>query len=353
MSKVMIRMLGLGAVAGMLTLWVAPASAQTTVVAEFESTVTVEHDVSYFYDELAPYGHWIGLPPYGWVWQPAHVPHHWHPYTIGHWVLTDEYGWLWVSDLDWGWAPFHYGRWTFDPHFGWVWVPDTEWGPAWVAWRSSDEYIGWAPLPPQAEWHADVGLTWGAGGVDVTVGIHPEYWSFVAEGSFLDPHVHQHCVEPGRNVVILAGTRDATHYAHRDGRVVNVSVPVDRIERRVGRRIARRTLRQSADAGLRKSRVDDDAVSVFRPKLAKRPASKAPKRVIQAKSPGAPGRAGHWPRGLTPHEPQRVGGERFERSRGPADAHGREAHGPQRTSQEREHPRRSKGGSPKSKKRHD
>jgi hypothetical protein len=268
-------------------------------------------------------------------------------------VLTDEYGWLWVSDLEWGWAPFHYGRWTFDPHFGWVWVPGTEWGPAWVAWRSNDEHIGWAPLPPQAEWHADVGLRWGGGGVDVTVTIHPEQWSFVEERSFLSPHLHQHCLEPARNVVILAGTRDATHYVHRDGRVVNVSVPVDRIERRVGRRIARRKLRLDGEAAHRTARLDGDAVTLFRPKLVNRPPGKAPKRVIQTKSPGVPRRAGPSPHHPGVRESWRDGGRRIERLRPPPDAGNRDAHGPDRTSQKQESPRRSKSGSPKSKKRDD
>ena len=34
------------------------------------------------------------------------------------------------------------------------------WGPAWVAWRSSDDYIGWAPLPPEARWRASGGLVY-------------------------------------------------------------------------------------------------------------------------------------------------------------------------------------------------
>src|SRR2546423_9736807 len=29
-------------------------------------------------------------------------------------------------------------------------VPGDEWAPAWVSWRSSKDYVGWAPLPPEA-----------------------------------------------------------------------------------------------------------------------------------------------------------------------------------------------------------
>ncbi|MES2139992.1 MAG: DUF6600 domain-containing protein [Bacteroidota bacterium] len=100
-----------------------------------------------FYDNLSPYGHWVDYPNYGFVWIPM-VDADFFPYASnGHWVFT-IYGWTWVSHYSWGWAPFHYGRWTYDDYYGWFWIPDNLWGPAWVAWRSSPGYYGWAPLAP-------------------------------------------------------------------------------------------------------------------------------------------------------------------------------------------------------------
>src|ERR1019366_1169413 len=116
--------------------WVNPqkASAQTV-------------SVQVFYDQLSPYGTWVDNPQYGYVWVPNVGPG-FEPYaTNGHWVYT-EYGWTWVSDYAWGWAPFHYGRWYSDPTYGAVWVPDNEWAPAWVTWRRSEGYYGWAPMGP-------------------------------------------------------------------------------------------------------------------------------------------------------------------------------------------------------------
>jgi len=104
-----------------------------------------------FQDELAPYGNWIDDASYGRVWAPeaSLVGADFTPYySGGHWVLT-EFGWTWISDFSWGWAPFHYGRWIVVGGHGWCWVPGTIWGPAWVAWRSGDGYVGWAPLPPR------------------------------------------------------------------------------------------------------------------------------------------------------------------------------------------------------------
>ena len=109
-----------------------------------------------FYDDLSPYGQWVNDPDYGYVWAPS-VASDFSPYSSdGHWVLTDE-GWTWVSDYPWGWAPFHYGRWNFNPAFGWIWIPDTVWGPAWVSWRRSPGYYGWAPLGP---WYKRIICFW-------------------------------------------------------------------------------------------------------------------------------------------------------------------------------------------------
>src|SRR5712671_3680937 len=56
-------------------------------------------EASFFHDQLAPYGQWLWIDPYGWVWSPSHVDAGWRPYTDGHWVYADC-GWTWVSDLE-------------------------------------------------------------------------------------------------------------------------------------------------------------------------------------------------------------------------------------------------------------
>ena len=104
-----------------------------------------------FQEALEPYGHWERHARWGEVWVADDLPPDWRPYEYGHWVYTDEWGWYWISDPeeeDWGWVVYHYGRWARDGQFGWFWIPGDEWGPAWVDWRYGDDYVGWAPLPP-------------------------------------------------------------------------------------------------------------------------------------------------------------------------------------------------------------
>jgi len=118
-----------------------------------------------FYDQLSPYGQWVNDPNYGYVWIPDVGPN-FQPYaTNGYWTMTD-YGNTWVSNYDWGWAPFHYGRWNYNDRYGWGWVPDYEWGPAWVNWRQSNDYYGWAPMGP--------GMS-----INVSVNIPMNFWTFV------------------------------------------------------------------------------------------------------------------------------------------------------------------------------
>ncbi len=100
-----------------------------------------------FYSSLQPYGHWLNIHGGLLVWKPISPHPYWRPYIDGYWLWT-KWGWYWVSNEPFGWIVYHYGRWHFDQFYGWIWIPDNEWAPAWVEWRYSDFYIGWAPLPP-------------------------------------------------------------------------------------------------------------------------------------------------------------------------------------------------------------
>jgi len=118
-------------------------------------------DASYqnFYDLLAPYGSWLAMDPYGYVWQPSATLHDidWRPYTLGHWAYTDD-GWTWMSDEPFGWITYHYGRWMRTHTLGWVWTPGDQWAPAWVSWRYGNDFVGWAPLPPEARFDGTAGI---------------------------------------------------------------------------------------------------------------------------------------------------------------------------------------------------
>jgi hypothetical protein len=123
-------------------------SSPSAVRAQVGVSASIEiNSPSDFNQPLEPYGSWVNVSSYGRCWHPREVTADWSPYTVGHWEWTDA-GWYWASDEPWGWACFHYGSWDNDPQYGWVWIPGTDWAPAWVTWRYSDAYIGWAPCGP-------------------------------------------------------------------------------------------------------------------------------------------------------------------------------------------------------------
>lgn len=193
-------------------------------------------DINVFFHDLSPYGVWDQTPNFGWVWYPNEVPAGWRPYTHGHWLLTDD-GWTWASDWDWGWGPFHYGRWFDDANLGWVWVPGAVWAPAWVMWEQSEDYIGWAPLPPQVRWSWSVGLEFGD--MELESMLPPGAFVFVPDRDFLDRDVRRFVVPRVRSVMILPRAHVVTRYGIEDGRIIDHGIPPEALERRFGHRITR------------------------------------------------------------------------------------------------------------------
>ncbi|HZP75128.1 MAG TPA: DUF6600 domain-containing protein [Pseudolabrys sp.] len=175
-----------------------------------------------FHVALEAYGFWQPHPRWGEVWVPYGVPRDWRPYSVGHWVYTDEWGWYWVSDPAeeaFGWITFHYGRWLFDRQLGWFWVPGEEWGPAWVNWRGSDDYVGWAPLPPDD--------------VIYEYDDSPDYWVFVQPRYLIAPQLRVYFVPPQQRIVLLRRTVIVNRsFAVMRGNTriaVNVGIPPQRI----------------------------------------------------------------------------------------------------------------------------
>ncbi len=96
--------------------------------------------------ELATYGEWVYIQPYGHVWVPGGISQDWRPYWDGRWIWLSSCGWTWLPYEPWGWATFHFGRWHWSAGFGWYWIPTTMWGPGWVHWYWGYDYVGWAPV---------------------------------------------------------------------------------------------------------------------------------------------------------------------------------------------------------------
>ena len=186
-------------------------------------------DYDIFYDRLSPDGNWFYDDDYGYVWQPniAVTNSSWRPYADGHWVWTDR-GWYWVSNENFGWATYHYGRWIRVSDAGWVWVPGDEWGPAWVSWRHTDDddYVGWAPLPPEASVTVNVGVhSW----CDSYYDIGPAAFAFIRIGDFCRPSYGEFFVPAQQNFTIINRTRNITNITYNNKVFYNYGPQYERV----------------------------------------------------------------------------------------------------------------------------
>jgi hypothetical protein len=227
-------------------------------------------DYSEFYQALEPFGRWFEHPRWGLVWWPnAQQDEDWRPYSRGQWVYTEEHGWYWEADEEWGWATYHYGRWVLDERYGWLWVPGNEWAPAWVAWRESDEYIGWAPLPPEAVWEPEYGVRYAYAEYE-----RPHWapiWCFVHPHYLLAPRVWRHFAPRSRHAYLLGRTRHATRYALVHSRIYNRGIDVRhiaRITRQDIRTFQVRAFNSPRDSARPHGEHDRDFVGVYRPRFA-------------------------------------------------------------------------------------
>jgi len=254
---------------------------QASVGASISSYRGTTMSVSYFYDELSPYGRWVDAGSYGWCWVPYDVNADWRPYYDGRWVYTDL-GWAWASDEPWGWACYHYGRWFSHPDYGWTWMPDTEWGPAWVAWRSGDDWVGWAPLPPQTRWQASVGLNFNSNSIPM------EQWCFVRQRDLISANVRPNLAPVSRNLTLMRRTRDVTRFESRNGRPADVGVDPQLIERASGRQVTQLKPVDSTRPGRADDQSGAGAIGFFRPRLTRAPRGEAPRPETRVQSQDRP-----------------------------------------------------------------
>jgi hypothetical protein len=78
-----------------------------------------------------------------------------------------------------------------------MWAPDTEWGPAWVAWRSGDDYYGWTPIEPGISISIVLG-----GGYQVP----QDRWIFVRNRDIERTNVYNYTVNRTNNTTIINNT---------------------------------------------------------------------------------------------------------------------------------------------------
>lgn len=194
-----------------------------------EGSVSVS--ISLFHEHLSPHGRWIVAESYGNVWVPTGVTGGWAPYVDGEWVWTD-YGWTWVSNDPWGDIPYHYGTWVWVYPYGWTWVPGTVWAPAWVTWAYTDDYIGWAPVPPTFVLSVN-------GYLGRPIVVSETQYCFVPTRQFVGVNVSRVRLSAGQNTAIFRRAKKVTRFKVSGGVVRTAGPPTSRIEKVTGHRVER------------------------------------------------------------------------------------------------------------------
>jgi len=238
-------------------------------------------DYETFYTRLEPYGGWIETTDYGYVWRPvvAERSQNWRPYTVGRWIYTDA-GWTWWSQEPFGWATYHYGRWLQLRGIGWVWVPGNEWGPAWVSWRKSSDYVGWAPLPPEARFDRETGIhNW----ADNYYEIGPGHYVFVLTNDFGNQELQRALVSSDRNITIVNQTTNVTNITYNKTTIINQGPDFDEIRKRTRQPIQRLRLERQPRLAAQnpQAAVRGDAIEMPAPIIAPEQRMGSPRNVKQ------------------------------------------------------------------------
>src|SRR5437016_5269774 len=279
-------------------IWTAPLPPETELSRQM-TTSTTSIDIIFFFQAEAGirdwsvtgvqtcalpifdrYGDWRETSDYGYVWQPRQAQSRtWRPYTDGHWVYTDV-GWTWVSEEPFGSATYPYGRWTRLRNIGWVWVPGDEWAPAWVSWRKSNDYVGWAPLPPEARFDRGTGIhNWSDSYYDVG----PDQYCFVETKQFGAPRLENAVIPSARNVTIVNQTTNVTNITYDNTTIVNQGPSYDEIRTRTQQPIERLRLEREVNININVGEprpvVRGQSIVVPAPLIARGQAVEHPRRV--------------------------------------------------------------------------
>jgi hypothetical protein len=98
---------------------------------------------------------------------------------------------------------------------GWIWTPGNEFSPGWVSWRTSEQWIGWAPLPPDQKFQA----------VSANQSNDSDEWLFMEVEQFGKSCTGTVTAPPDRVPTLLHQTRYITQLEYVDGIAIVVLPP--------------------------------------------------------------------------------------------------------------------------------
>ncbi|MDQ3395049.1 MAG: hypothetical protein M3512_13175, partial [Bacteroidota bacterium] len=143
-----------------------------------------------------------------------------------------------------------------------------EWGPAWVNWRTTSGYYGWAPLGP--------GMY-----VNMTVNLPINYWVFVPYGYITSPRIYNYYV-PRRRVTHVYHQSIVINNVYVNNNYTYVAGPSrNEIERTTRKRVVVREINNTPSPN--RTQVNRNSVQIYRPNVSTDQAQARPSRVATEK----------------------------------------------------------------------
>ena len=231
-----------------------------------------EVSINVFFQPLASHGVWVKNSKYHYVFCPK-VDANWRPYTHGHWVYMKDYGWYFASDEPFAWAVYHYGRWFDDQKLGWCWVPGNAWAGAWVSWRRSNDYVGWAPLEPTRDGFAV--------DVDISKNEPPKHdWVFVQPKQFLQPKLDVTIVIGDKQPDVFTKTQFVGPVVVQNKIVVNNVIDVNFIQQVTNTKVVVVEPKPVNDPGQAALDASGNSIAVFAPQIPPPKQDEAPQQSV-------------------------------------------------------------------------
>ena len=142
-----------------------------------------------------------------------------------------------------------------------------------MSWHYSDEYVGWAALPPSGPGYA---FSVEVGAVSIGVGA----WQFVPTRDFLNSNIDTHILIGSRNPELLEATRSAGSVRVVDNVVVNNLISITNVERVVKSTVVVHEVNSAEQPG--PVTQSGQVVSVYRPAISRGKPKAVPKEADTA-----------------------------------------------------------------------
>jgi hypothetical protein len=140
-----------------------------------------------------------------------------------------------------------------------MWIPDTEWGPAWVSWRRSEGYYGWAPLGPGISINIAIG-----GGYNIP----DEHWIFVKDRDIERRDINHYYVDKTKNVTIIKNSTVINNtYVDNSRHVTYIAGPnKDDVQKVTGKTVNPVFVKDNDKPG---QKINKDELKIYRPQVKK------------------------------------------------------------------------------------